>query len=449
MSHQSRFRSINPTSVVYLITSIIVFLIAYLTIDSIRSEQTHNRFDAEQKLKAVVDLAVDDIARSLGSVRDSLRLLSRMPAMRDSKAGGTLHPAINPVINSIEPILDKIEEGIVSGEHRWSEGIEHISDLACLTEAFARRIMLLTGLRTTSDEESTEERIPGIITTNPIAIPIIPSFCQCCVAQLRTFLVSNLQVIESATELIDTIFSLGNPIPGNLMEVEGLLRTSLNDRDLIRSVAIQDMSGKKLVEAAEIGPSFQLLGGWSRKAISAGHPFYPGPVWFDEGLGKPLWQAAVPIRDLQRRPFGLLTSRIDLGFLQEIAAKSRLSNASYLLVVDEDGVIIGHPRPSQIIQQMNVSHSNSAVAEAIAGNDGIREISIGGTSFLAAYRYLKNVDESSLPGWGILYLAPTTEVIPSFFNIAFNAIAIALIALYVVFYLSGLILSSFEEEMEP
>ncbi|MFZ2960824.1 MAG: cache domain-containing protein [Candidatus Ozemobacteraceae bacterium] len=448
MSTQARFRGFDPISIVYLLTGLIVLLIVYLTIDSIRSEQLRHRSDAEQELKAVVDLATDDITRSLGSVRDSLRLLSRMPALRESHPGGRLLPLLAPALQKSASLFDRLEEAAQTGENRWKEIVERALDFSDLVTASVRRLLLVVGLVGEFDGPTAEDRPPGTPTPTALVAPIVPSFLFPCITHLRlvnSLISSSLEMCAAST---DTAFSFGNPIPANLSDVEGLLRASLNDRDLIRSVAIQDLSGKQLLEATEIGSSFQMLGGWSRKAIVAGRPFYSGPVWFDEGIGKPVWQAAVPLRDLQRRPFGLLSSRVDLGFLQEMAAKSRLSEASHLLIVDEDGTVIGHPRPSQIAQQLNVSRSNLAVAEVLAGNDGIKEITIGGTSFLVAYRQLKNQDDVGLPGWGILYIAPSSDILTSFFRIAFNACVIAAIALYIVIYLAGMILNTFEEEIE-
>lgn len=448
-SEQAPLPFVDPARItrpVYIITGIIIFLILYLAGETIVDERSRHRAGAEQKLRAVADLAADDIARSLGGVRDSLRLLSRLPQLRSTRPGGSLQPLVGKRFQVLDHSMARIHDVFQQTETGWNRSREDLTDAIDWCSAAVRRVGFAFGVVSATPTGPDLELPPALAPTMTARHP----------AYLPKLMVEELQILFAAifaqtsagAGFIDLAFGLGAPVPGNLTDAEGVLRVSLNDRDLIRSVAIQDLKGKRLVEATEIGQPVGFLTSWLRKVHNPNRPFFSGPVWFDEGLGRPLWQAAVPLRDLERRPFAMLTSQVDLGFLQELAAKSRISSASQLVIVDEEGVVIGHPRLQQVAMQMNISHSNRAAAEAIAGRDGIEELRIGGSSFLVAYRHLKNLDSTMLPGWGVLVLVPSSEAFAQFTQITVNTVALSAIALYIVFQLSSLILSSLEEDLE-
>lgn len=441
----------KTTRPVYIITGIIVFLILYLAGETIIDERSQHRAIAEQKLQAVVDLAADDIARSLGSARDSLRLLSRMPQLRETRPGGNIQPWLGQQRLAFDSSFQKVLNSVLVAEAGWNRSREQLLDGIDWCSAAIRRVGFTFGLVSATPSETTPSEIAlelppalpnGVSNAPPVFLPKLA----CEQFQVMTGSLFDIALLNAG--FLDLSFDLGTPVPGNLIDAEGLLRVSLNDRDLIRSVAIQDLKGKRLAEATEIGQPVGFLTSWLRKVRNPNRPFFSGPVWFDEGLGRPLWQAAVPLRDLERRPFAMLTSQIDLGFLQELAAKSRISSASQLVIIDEEGTVIGHPRPNQVAMQINISHSNRAAADAIAGHDGIEELRIGGSSFLVAYRHLKNVDQAMLPGWGVLLLIPSSEAFAQYTQITINTLALSVIALYIVFQLSSLIISSLEEDLE-
>ena len=154
------------------------------------------------------------------------------------------------------------------------------------------------------------------------------------------------------------------------------------------------------------------------------------------------------IRDREWKPYAILTSQIDLQFLSVLISKSRISSASYMFVVDEDGVIISHPKISVVANQVNVSRSNAAVAEVMEGNDGVREVKVSGSSFFAAYRQLKNLDRANLPGWGVLYMVPVSEVMPGVAYVFLQTLIWMAAAFFLLYYVNNLILSGLEEEWE-
>ena len=436
----------RTTFPVYVITGIILFLILYLTGETIVEERSRHRAMAERKLQSMVDLAADDIARSLGGVRDSLRLLSRMPQLRVTRPGGAIQPWVEQRRESTRTALERLHGWLLQAEATSNRSREQLVDMVEWGSAAIRRVGFTLGVMSPPPPEVALELPPALPNDRSPAPPAF--FPGSALVYSQALIGAILDLASAHAAFLDLVYDFGPPVPGNLIDAEGLLNVSLNDRDLIRSIAIQDLEGKHLVEATEICQPVGFLTGWIRRVRNPNRPFFSGPVWFNEGLGRPLWQAAVPLRDLDRQPFAMLTSQVDLGFLQELAGKSRISSTSQLIVVDEEGTVIGHPRATQVAMQMNISHSNRAAAEAIAGRDGIEEIQIGGSSFLVAYRHLKNLDQSTLPGWGVLLLTPSSEALAPATQITINMLILSFFALYIVFQLSSLILTSLEEDLE-
>ena len=251
-----------------------------------------------------------------------------------------------------------------------------------------------------------------------------------------------------ATRLCDEAFAFGQPVPENPREMERLLQAGLSDKDLIQGLDVMTLDGKEVARVAERHGAGALLGVRQQAVHFGGRPFYPGPVWFDEGMGRPLWNVAMPLRDLQRRPFAVLSAQVDLAFLQELMTKSRISTASHLMIVDEDGIVISHPRYSMVANQINASHSNPAVKEVLSGSNGFRELRYGSASFFAAFSNLKNLQEPGLPGWGIVYMAPVSEFGTGFWQLLTNALVWIILVLFLLYSVNVFVIAALEEEWD-
>jgi len=427
----------------------------------VREDRTANVAEVGSQLNAMAGIAADDVARALFGARDSIRLLSRMSAMRDCTRAGWVSPFLSVFRSQTDEIAGALESYLEDGRRQVGS---FRSDLALGLDLFMagiRRFFYDQGFLEAcnpwlSKVEAAAAWFVGI--RGSLAPPSEdgsnfdsasnlnwarsgPGLA----AAIRDSLEFPFRVAEPVFSLIDKIFSRGPTTVSDPREVERLLAVSLSDRDLIRTVTVRSLAGKKIVSATEIGDEFDFLTGWIGRVARAGRSFYCGPVFFDEGLGRPLWQMAVPLRDREREPFAMLTARVDLDFLGDLTEKARFGQTAYLMIVDEDGVIIGHPRHGMVVNQVNASKANPAVSAVLKGEEGIDELRLGGIPYLVAYRQLKKIDEHNLPGWGVLVLAPVSEMLPSPGKAIFLALAVAAVALFILLYVSTMILALVEE----
>ena len=118
-----------------------------------------------------------------------------------------------------------------------------------------------------------------------------------------------------------------------------------------------------------------------------------------------------------------------------------------MFIVDEDGIVISHPKASVVANQVNVSKVNPAVADVIEGREGFREVTVGGVTFYAAFSHLRKIDPSNLPGWGVLYMIPVSDVFSSSWAII-NCVVWVIFFLYLLFGVNDIILTTFEREEE-
>ncbi|MBF0410063.1 MAG: cache domain-containing protein [Candidatus Riflebacteria bacterium] len=538
----------DPIRIIYLLCGLIIVLILYLSWESVFREREERISAAGAELRAYVNLASDDTARALFSVRDTLRLISRMPAMRDYSYSGVLFPALLKIQTEFAAKLDLLTEKAIVFEREILEQTDECAYYAEVLEAAIRRLKMMfreysgifvfdysakafvnsvsdsstdstksstiasisaismgsattlstgstsvssgastvisTGVKTAlkqvsgtdtltvsaadalsvsdstvfSDEPPSDEKLSSGQSFDDAAADeeekILPNLERTSIPlklfseKIHSFFQRVFSGLETSAVLVDSAFCLGSALPKDSSLAKSILRASMSDLDLIKSISIQTFFGSDIISVSEISRSPFFLSGWIRKASTGAMPFYPGPVSFDEGLGKPVWQAAVPMRDLERNTFALLSAVVDLGFLHEISCKAMVSSSSQLIFVDDQGIVIGHSKLSKIALQLNISHSNTAVASVVSGKDGVEEVNMGGGRYLAAYRNLKNYDGSSLPGWGIIFLKPLSEVMSPVWLSAINTIFVAFITIYILLYLAGIIISGLEEDEE-
>ncbi|HNV68883.1 MAG TPA: hypothetical protein PKO06_04235, partial [Candidatus Ozemobacteraceae bacterium] len=403
-----------------------------------------------RQVGTVVDLATDDVARSLAGVRDSMRLLARMPAFRQATQAGQATPALRMMQSQAGLLLVpcvQTEEALRMTRRQFHE------DLVLSVETLAaegRRLFYSVGLWPAVEAEPVMSLGDGAgDSVSSLAMNTggtdVRGNESSLVEQLIPVIEAAFNALVPVTSLVDRVFPVGLPTLADPRAAENILRASLSDRDLIRSVAVKQLDGQEIISVTEIASSFQMLSNWVKTATRAARSFYAGPVWFEEGLGRPIWNVAVPLRDEEREPFAMLSSQVDLGFLGDMAQKTRLTATSYLLVVDDDGVVIAHPKASLVANQVNLTHSNRAVAEALRGEEGVQELRLGDTTFIVGYRSLKKVDAAMLPAWGILYLTPLSEAIGSLIWDAANALVLIAVALYLIFWCAGILIEVIEE----
>ncbi len=441
----------DQVSFVYLISIALSVLVIYIVSDGLFRDREARKNQVFRQVGTVADLAVDDVARSLAGVRDSLRLLARLPAFRQAAQAGSVLPRLRSIRGRAEAAIDGVVQAEIAFERAQKRLQEDLQLYLETARASGRRVLYalhlwnepVEPLSPALPEDPDMESSAG---TSAPAYQGDDAYHTPVTAELLLPAVENLIIaLVPSVTLIDRLFPVGLPTLADPLTAENILRASISDRDLIRSVSVKQLDGQEIIGVTEIAGSFQMLANWVKSATRAARSFYSGPVWFEEGLGRPIWNVAVPLRDEDREPFAMLSSQVDLGFLGDLAQKTRLTSTSHLLVVDDDGVVIAHPKTSMVANQVNLSHSNRAVAEAMRGEEGVQELRLGDTTFVVAYRSLKKVDAATLPAWGILYLTPLSEAIGSFLWDAANALVLIAGALYLIFWCAGIVIDVLEE----
>ena len=438
---------------IHVIFAICVLGVLAWLVVSIRSERNRIEEKARQRVDAMVNVAVDDISHSLMGVQQTLRLLSRMPVMRKATFNGVLEPLSQKILlrgrrflRHTAPILLQVWHGLRGFQNRFDQGVT-VALAAC------RRGLYMLGMQRIGES--------GDVVHALAADAPIPSGSQATFSQsdLAWQLVSTLEAADNrftkhfrtltqSAAFLDRILGFGDPIIADPTEARRLLTASLDDRDLIRSLSIKTLQGEKIVSASEVNDPVGFFFRWRSPVRYGARPFYAGPVAFDEGLGRPLWLADVPLRDLTRTPFGALSSRVDLSFLSELSAKVRFSDSSLMYVVDENGIIIAHPKQAMVANQVDVSRANPAIAKVLQGKDGTQRISVFGAPYLLAYRQLKNVDHVYMPPWGVVFMAPLADFQPSMWAAVAARLLLAGLVLYALFFVTQFFLVLFEEDFE-
>lgn len=452
-------RLVSPVVVVQIVTGLLALAIVWLSLDFARQEREARAAGVRQRLGALATVAADGIARGLFGARDTLRLLSRLPMMRQVRRTGWLSDRLVALETWTAELPDRCE----TGWQTWRELTHALrQDLRLAVDvglAGLRRWFYDLGLLMAAEPwlDDLDGRLGGWLTgragnrgLGPFSILDFRGSIQrgelALVEGLAEVMRSLLAGLAVPVRLLDAALIAGPRQPADLAEINRVLAVSLSDRDLIRSLTVRDLQGRRLTGVTEIGDEIDLFTGWMVRAAQANRSFYPGPVLFAEGLGRPLWQMAVPLRDQDRQPFALLTAQVDLGFLADLAGKTRVGQGTHLMVVDEEGVIIGHPRLSLIAAQANASRANPAVPAVLHGQEGVEELRVGGIPHFVAYRALKALDQNSLPGWGVLVLAPVAEVLPSGLASILVAVAVAAGGLFILLYVSTMVLAWVEDE---
>lgn len=431
---------------------IVALLIVWLAWDYIREDGSKRDEAARRQVALTADLAARDIRTALSGAADSLQLLARLPELRNMRRHG---PAAELAGNTHSALLTFVSDLAFYSEMYHSSAIpEPLATLWSFWNTVApsweyhlaamRRWFYDRGLFPYIEALPIPETLELPKTPPARAVSRKPTW-----GDLTVFYAECLEQPLIGTSLfLDSTFGWGAMIPADPQESGRLLAATLNDRDLIRSVALRGLDGKEVAGVSEIGGPAMPSGGWWRRGLRQNRPFFPGPAVFDEGMGRPLWQAGVPVRGAAREPEGLLTAQIDLGFLGDLAARAKLTPGSMLIVTDEDGVVIGHPRTSLVVNQVSLRHTHQAVSAALDGEEGESELRIAGVSYVAAWRSIRQDGGNRMPGWALVFLTPASEMTSDWFRTMLLSVLLASGALGALFYTSGLVESAFEEDIE-
>ncbi|MBI3039771.1 hypothetical protein HYY75_12130 [bacterium] len=399
-------------------------LLIYLAFDAIETRRNQQQEKVLQHMSVIVDLVSDNIVGNVEQVKNSLRLLSRMPAFRTSRVFGMSRSTVQKFEEFYGACLDHVDDSLKTFLPTFFSRVEDV-----LTETYSAQSVI----------GSAPELLFLQSKNVPYFVSLVRDFLSC-------YKKGTFNILELSSDFFDLIFHTGVVFVSDFFGAEDALKASLNDKDYICSLMIRSLDGTKRLLVTEIGQLPSFLSAGIRISETFFQPFYSGKVFFSEGLSRPLWQAAVPLLELDRKPFGILSSQVDLSFLSELSGKIKFSSGSQLFVIDEEGTVIGHSKKQLVINQVNFSRFNPAFSEVMQGRDGMRRIGVNGVDHLLVYRSLKNLGKPDLPIWGVLFTIPISEVFTGDTAVSFGIFSLAGLCILILWYLSDFILSNLEEE---
>ncbi|NCC24276.1 MAG: response regulator [Deltaproteobacteria bacterium] len=121
------------------------------------------------------------------------------------------------------------------------------------------------------------------------------------------------------------------------------------------------------------------------------------PPFISSDTGEPTLALSV------RTGFGLLVGYIDLSFLARMTSSFTIGKSGYVILTDQNGVVLAHPDRALALQRYNISHL-APVAMSLAGRPG---------SGRYQYRGQDKIGTSAavpLSGWTVLVTQPASEI---------------------------------------
>jgi len=162
-------------------------------------------------------------------------------------------------------------------------------------------------------------------------------------------------------------------------------------------------------------------------------------------VGAPIWVVGAPLIGNDLQPVGVVVAVVHLGFLQGMANAVRVMPGAELLVVDEHGTALAHPRRAQVTSQANLKQANDAVVRVLKGDDAQGEVQYRGSAWYAGWRNLTNLKQAGVPRWGVVLMVPAATAFAAGDRVANQIYLMALLGIAVVAYFCRLIASSLED----
>ena len=441
---------------VKLVFGVLFVVISGASVLWMHQNQVESKNQSIEGAKITLSLIQGEISSSVNAVRNSLEIISKMPPVkkfqrlsvvpeksRFGKAVGNLFDWILDCLDAYRPFVNQAIYESLRGQNNLAYWLE-------MPFAAGRRIVFQSGLGNIFYPDDVEEDTALEESGGLDSIGLLSVFS---VRESIEKIKEKLVIWKNKCGRL-ALFIENNILGGELKlsfphEAENLLAASMNDRDYIRTLTIVNLEGKKQAEVSEVSVPYSFGNLGSVKAIRRGKVFWAGPVSFDENLGRPIWEAAVPIRDQNREAVGALVARVDLAFLSEISKKISSKKGQSLLVVDEDGIVIGYADRKMIVNQVNMKLSNPAVFKALEGKSGALVRNENGRDSIFYHFPLKDFNFRSNPSWGMVLVTNLTEL--SFMGgllMSLGVIVLAGLSLYVLFYVMEQILFLFDEEID-
>ncbi|MRR35609.1 methyl-accepting chemotaxis protein, partial [bacterium] len=158
-----------------------------------------------------------------------------------------------------------------------------------------------------------------------------------------------------------------------------------------------------------------------------------GEVDLNKVTGLPFVPIAVPILSSDGKIVGIIANVLDIGYLSELIAATKIGKTGYAYMIDNEGRFIAHPDKSVVIK-VNVTKMEgleTVAKRSIAGETGVESFVFKGVSKTGGFAPV------ALTGWSVGLSLPDKEFLAQANQVRNIVVAVAVIffaAAFVVFF---------------
>jgi hypothetical protein len=187
----------------------------------------------------------------------------------------------------------------------------------------------------------------------------------------------------------DDDFKMG----GHSSHIKNLLENLLYQSDYFWELTFLDEKGKETIKVSKykvIGPNDLKTQSKSEMfgMASKGKTYY-GEFYLTKDI-VPTMGIAVPIREYQGKPVGVLSAKIHLRYLWNLIPQIQIGKEGSTYVVDKEGNLIAHPDTRRVLLELNVRHL-PMVNQVVSGREGHLEFEYpDGERVLCVYKRSKS-----------------------------------------------------------
>lgn len=158
------------------------------------------------------------------------------------------------------------------------------------------------------------------------------------------------------------------------------------------------------------------------KELINGANFVISDLVVAKGSGKMSVIIGVPLRDNQGILRGVLLGAVDINYLGNYLAQTRIGETGYAFLVDRSGKIIAHP-DAKLVQEMADVSSLAPVQAAIKGAAGYVEYEWEGVKKLSGYSFVP------MARWGLIVQQNMDEAMSASNKVKYTGIIVTLLAI--------------------
>jgi methyl-accepting chemotaxis protein len=159
-----------------------------------------------------------------------------------------------------------------------------------------------------------------------------------------------------------------------------------------------------------------------------------GEIAQNKVTGKPFVPVAVPVYAPGGRVVGVLANILDIGFITELIANTKIGQSGYAYVIDNTGLIIAHPNAENIFKTnlAQLDGTSAFARKMIAGQSGVDKYVFEGIAKTCGYAPVAGT------GWSVGLTLPDTEFLAPILAVRNIVIVVGLVffaAAFLIYFL--------------